>query len=354
VVDEALWGIDLFRRLQKPNGGIPGGIESAAHPKSGEASWQESLQVMAYAPDIWSSYWYASAAARAGVVLRSLDASLAKEYEESALKAFAFAEQEYSSPPEDGWSPKISDLRNFAALELWRLTGDDRWHQLFLDTTVFTEPDRSTSRDKKYRQGAAAFLYARLDRQEVEPDVQANARQAVVNQANNVAAMTEETGYQWSKHHPHAPVGYGTGWASPSEAQMILHAHYLEQDNRYLEAALRSTQAPLGANQDNLVYTTGLGMRSPRNPLIIDQRIMGVDPPPGISVYGPLDLQHRGYKDYWFVKYFMNDQMYPEPVKWPSTELHVDVYLNVAMSEFTVQQTIGPAAYVWAYLAARE
>jgi endoglucanase len=58
-VDEALWGLDFFRRLQTPSGGIRGGIESAGSPRFGEGSWQESQQVMAYGPDLWSSYVYA-------------------------------------------------------------------------------------------------------------------------------------------------------------------------------------------------------------------------------------------------------------------------------------------------------
>ena len=59
IINEALWGIDFFKRMQMPDGAIRGGIESESHPKYGEASWQESWPVMAYAPDPWSSYLYA-------------------------------------------------------------------------------------------------------------------------------------------------------------------------------------------------------------------------------------------------------------------------------------------------------
>ena len=65
VVNEALFNIDCYRRLQTLDGGVRGGIESSEHPRRGEASFQESLDVMAYAPDAFSSYVYAGAAARA-------------------------------------------------------------------------------------------------------------------------------------------------------------------------------------------------------------------------------------------------------------------------------------------------
>ena len=67
ILDEALWSLDFFRRLQTADGGIRGGIESAEHPKFGEASWQESQTVMAYAPDVWSSYLYAGVASSGGL-----------------------------------------------------------------------------------------------------------------------------------------------------------------------------------------------------------------------------------------------------------------------------------------------
>ncbi|MDB9528263.1 glycoside hydrolase family 9 protein [Oscillatoria sp. CS-180] len=353
VLDEALWGIDVFRRLQHPDGGVPGGIESAEHPRHGEASWQESLQVMAYAPDVWSSYWYANAAAQAASVLKQVAPARAEDYEQSALMAFAYAEQESLDSPEGGWPHQVRDRRNLAALELWRLTGLDRFHQVFLNTTVFTDSDQSVS-GREHNQGRAAFRYAQFASAEVDSQVQANARQALLKKADEVAAITEKTAFQWGKHHPNAPVGWGIGWSSPYEASVLVQAHHLEQSDRYLEAIIRSSQAPLGANPDNLVYTTGLGLRSPQNPLVIDQRIMGVDPPPGITVYGPIDITHEIYDDYWFARYQMKDNMFPEPTDWPITELYVDVYINVAMTEFTIHQTIGPSAYVWGYLAAQE
>ena len=67
VVSEALFNLDCYRRMQLPEGGIRGGIESSEHPRRGEASYQESLAVMAYAPDIFSSYVYAGTAARAAL-----------------------------------------------------------------------------------------------------------------------------------------------------------------------------------------------------------------------------------------------------------------------------------------------
>lgn len=351
ILDEALWGIDVFRRLQHDDGGVPGGIESANHPKRGETSWQESLKVMAYAPDIWSSYWYASTAAQAATILKDYDLALAEMYEQSALKAFTYAEKQYPTPPEDGWHELIPNHRNLAALELWRLTQAERFHQIFLETSAFADPDHVMP--GRYNQSRAAFIYARLDSSDIDQPIKANARKALLKRAEEIAAFNRQTGFQWGKHHPNAPVGWGISWSNPYEATVLSQAHYLTQNENYLEAILRSVQAPLGANPDNLVYTTGLGVRSPQNPHILDQRRTGAIIPEGITVYGPIDITQEIYQDYWFVRYHLNNVMFPEPAIWPITELYVDAYINVAMTEFTVHQTIGPSAYIYGYLAAQ-
>ena len=50
----------------------------------------------------------------------------------------------------------VETERNLAAAELYRLTGDDQWHQLFLRTTVFTQGGKSLTEWKKYDQAEAA------------------------------------------------------------------------------------------------------------------------------------------------------------------------------------------------------
>ena len=59
VIDEGLWDLDMYRRLQLPDGGIRGGIESEEHPEPGDTSWTQTQQVFVFAPDARSSYIYA-------------------------------------------------------------------------------------------------------------------------------------------------------------------------------------------------------------------------------------------------------------------------------------------------------
>jgi endoglucanase len=139
LVDEALFNLDCYRRMQRPEGGIRGGMESAEHPAHGDASWQESLDIMAYAPGVWSSYEYAGVAARAACVLRQPDSGQAAVYLQSALRAMEWAEAELPARAGRNDPHPGRDSRNLAAVELYRATGDERWHELFRETTVFTD-----------------------------------------------------------------------------------------------------------------------------------------------------------------------------------------------------------------------
>ncbi len=344
-VDEALWGLAVFKRLQTPEGGIRGGIESAGHPKKFAASWQESQTVMVYGPGIWSSYIYAGVAARAADVLRSYEPKLAKEYAKSAEKAMKWAEKEYAAYT-GRLSVEIDNERNLAAAELYRLTGAKQWHQIFLDTTIFTKPGVKLFQSPKTRQENAAFVYVQTRQPSVDSVIQDNARQAILREANTQIAWLEQTGFKWYKH-PNAPLGWGNSLGKP-EAITLIRAHQLTGDAVYLRAIILATQFSAGANPDNLVYTTGLGQRSPQEPLMADVQAMGINPPPGITVYGPLDNPHQWKR----VFNLFAESVSPWPSLWPTTEGYFDVSRYVPATEFTIYQTLAPTAYAWGYLAA--
>ncbi len=345
VINEALWTIDFFRRMQTADGGIRGGIQSERDPRLGEASWQESYNIYAYAPDLWSSYLYAGVAARAANWLQSKDAKLAQTYQTSALRAMAYAEREAAKK---SVAKQVRDARNLAALELLRLTGDRRWHDIFLQTTMFKDPQKDVVVWDQYDQRDAAFLYARMPIDSVDASVQQNARNALIRDADTAVGVGEQTAFKWTKEMPYNPIGWGNGLGAPKAVAMV-RANYLTKDTKYLRASVLATQFALGANPDNMTYTTGLGHRSPQNPLVSDQRAMGTTSPPGITVYGPYDPVF--YANTWTIELF-KDVLFPTPIEWPTTESYFDIFLFPMATEFTVMQSISPTAYIWGYLAA--
>ena len=347
VVSEALFNLDCYRRMQLPDGGIRGGIESAEHPREGECSWQESLEVMAYAPGVWSSYWYAGVAARAALVLKGLDRVRARTYAISAAKAAEWAERHLSGLGEikahDGG---VRDLRNMAAAEMFRLTGSGRWHRVFLDTTPFRDPKAELFKWPDYNHRDNAWVYVRTAQPGVDDTVQQNCRRAILKEAEARARHCEKTGFRWTKY-PWQPTAFGT-LAAPHGVSLC-RAHALTGETKYLRGAVLACQFALGANPINLCYTTRLGHRWPLHPLHIDSRCTGQPPPPGLTVFGPTD-HARGEKQ-WGQKN-VNKTLFPAFAQWPVAEAYWDVFWYPAMCEFTVQSPMARNAYVWGYLAA--
>lgn len=350
LVDEALFGLDVYRRMQLPEGGIRGGIESSEHPAEGSASWQEVLNVLVYAPDHWSSYIYAGVAARAATVLKLIGkAEKAQIWEQSALKAMFWAEAEY-----DKWiiSPdhvKVTEHakkmvkveRNLAAIELYRLTKNQQWHKVFLSTQ-----HQVTNRTE------AAFLYARMDRSLVSPKDQKIATQSLMSEADRLVDLSGKNAYGITTHIPGRALG---GWESTYSipaSQSLVRAHNLSGNAQYLKTLLRSALFSAGANPMNLCLTTGLGENCVRHPLHEDSRHTGQSAPIGISVCGPGEIPVYA-KPGSDMENRLNAECTPSGVKWPSAESYFDLYGWDLQSEYVVDRNLGPSAYIWGYLASR-
>jgi endoglucanase len=347
LLDEALWNVAFFRRLQTPDGGIRGGVESEEHPRRGEGSWQESLRVMAYAPDPWCSYLYAGVAARAAACLRRHDLAAASALERSARRAMSYAETNRAGVPPQPSPHAVSDARNLAAAELLRLTGEPHWRALFLETTVFTNAAADVFWWQHHDQRDAAFLAARALTNALPDDVVENARRALLREADIAVDLGRGAGFGWTKSNPWQPHGFGS--LSTPAVTTILRAHALTGDARYLASAVLASQTGAGANPLNLCYTTGVGRDWPRHVLWHDAQALGAEAPPGLTVYGPMDAQRD--PDYWCLK-VLAPAIHPGIRQWPVMETFFDVFLFPAMSEFTVMQTLGPNTYAWGYLAA--
>jgi endoglucanase len=353
IDNEALFDVDLCRRMQTPEGGIRGGIESSEHPRQGEASWQESQTVMAYAPDPWSSYEYAGVAARAARVLRPTRPALADGYLASALRAMEWAEQELrarssAEPPRPLPDPHaVNDSRNLAAAELFRTTGDGRWNRLFLETTAFTDPRAEIFVYQDHEQRDAPWVYVQTEQPGADAPVKENCRRAILREADARAASTDRTGFRWAKYEWRPT---GTGSLTSPDGVSLVRAHRLTRDPKYLRALVLACQAGAGANPVNLCYTTGLGHASPLHPLHIDSQATGQAPPPGLTVFGPCNPAQM--KQEWALD-FIDKTCYPPSRQWPIIEAYFDVFWYPLVCEFTVQAPMAGNAYVWGYLMAR-
>lgn len=351
LVDEALYGLDIYRRMQLPNGAIRGGVESSEHPAEGSASWEEVLSVYAYAPDHWSSYIYAGVAARAAYVLKMIGKQeKASIWEQSAVKAMTWAEDEY-----DRWiknpdyvrisayvKNQVAVERNLAAVEVYRLTKDKRWHNLYL-ATLNAETPRSE----------AIFIYSCLDKSMVNFKAQRNAVDSLIRKADRLVEVSENNAFGITTSIPGRALG---GWESTYSipaSPTLVRAHYLTGNLIYLKTLLRSTLFSAGANPMNLVLTTGLGENCVQHPLHEDTRHTGQLAPIGLTVCGPCEIPVYA-KPGSDMSVRLDKECTPKGSVWPSAESYFDVYGWDLENEYVVDRNLGPSAYIWGYLAARK
>lgn len=379
LLHEPIWLLDFFRRLQAPDGGVSGGIESAGGPQTGEPSFLEHQAVFAYAPDPLAAYEYAGAAAGLSRVLQGLgQGGPAALFRESALRAWHRAEAGFADPDaayadalEAGrrtglfaavsWETRREALQRHAgeiriatAAALFRLGESRSFGRLF-------EEAWGAGYGLAGSRGDAAWNYARAAG--ADPAIRARIDAAFVREATGVAAAQRGLSYP-SMKHPHAPAGWGQGGAPDGAMiRLFLRAHRLSRHPELLRLMERTAQSLLGANQVGLSLTTGLGRRTIRHPLHEDHRAMGVPVPPGITIYG-FGPQGAFSPDWLFGPswaIFPEDEpgaplerrIEPARFAMPYFEFLIEHPLMVMQQEYTVHQTIAPTAALWLHLAAQ-
>jgi endoglucanase len=357
LVNEAMWNVDCFRRLQDQAGGVGGGIEASSHPRTHETSWNESLVHMGYASDSVSSYTFAATAAKLSRALSVAgDAKRADAFSIAATRAWTYAlahEQAGRAKLNKELNKYNSNLRGWkaiAALELYRLTRDPAYHDAFKSSFNPTNIDGI----ELVLAHHAAFGYAVLP-SELNPDatLAGDCRKLIVTAADVALKFAEGNALGLTTDIPSLPViGFVGYFSTPGMiTQSVPRAHYLTGESRYLSATVRACNYALGANPNNITYTTGVGHDWPRAPLHYDSRGSAQDAPTGLVITGQSDpAESWGFND-WAHTWKLGPHTVPNSRSWPATEAYVDLCVWPSMNELMINQTMGRNIYWWGYLA---
>ncbi len=349
LLDEALWSLDLYRRMQLPDGAIRGGIETSEHPPPNSTSWVDDLAVFAYEPDPFSSYVYAGAAAEMAAVLRSYDEGRSEELLDSALAAMTWADAQ--SAPASG-AEMVAAQRNVAAAALLLATGDEQWHDLFVETAVFLSTNDPFMACHAHNRCDAAWLYLQTDEAVTDPAIRQDLQDRFVASADATLAAADTTAYGWTTENPFTPLIWGLGAGGAPHTSGLMRAHILTDDDRYRDAALRSAGFALGANPLNRSMLTGIGNEPVRSPQINDVKHGGLPAWSGTPVYGNHMLNAID-DDQWVVDDVLTPAgASPDPTGLPYLWQWYDIGSVALFSEFTVHQSHAEALWTFGTLAA--
>ncbi len=334
IIDEALWCTDLFLRIQQPDGSVPAAVESIEHPS--EPGWLVG-QPTAVTPSNPQTCWvYAAAAAQMSLVLQKYDPTRANSYRDSALRAMEWAAKNPQIPNIYG---NAAQHENWAAFNLFRLTGEAKWHDEFKRTLSALYPDGNLSK-ADFGGPTAVASYALLPADKADPTLQKRSRDALLVAAdakvagiNRLAYGVRSERYKWDER-------LGQTWE-------LIAAHRLTGERSYVDAMERQSQFGLGLNPSNTSYTTGLGSREVV-PFDFSARYTGGPYPDGLTTQGP------GPRNIWHgtkTEVKLNKAgIYPAWENWPWAESNFNLR-EPPMNEHVVGGNMANVLMTRAYLA---
>ena len=198
IIDVAKWCIDFFKRMQEPDGGMHGGIETHRHPGAGISCVTDTDQWYAYAPDPIASMNYAAAAAQLAYCLNMAGHGDAmQDYVASAKKAYTWALQ--NSQDSDWTTQDFRDRRHLAAAWLFKVSGEEEYQQTFkLDNmvkTASTELEKWQSHDQQW----GVWTYVTTDQPTIDAPLKSTLEKAVVAWAkSDHMNNADRRGYRYS------------------------------------------------------------------------------------------------------------------------------------------------------------
>jgi endoglucanase len=240
------------------------------------------------------------------------------------------------------WLPALT----WAAGELLLTTGESRYNDFVTDN--------AKALTHWSNQAMRWWAYLCCDPALVDRRVQGELRRKLLEAADRKVVATDEAAYRMGNGR-----GTACGWGAcqgANHGDLLLRAYALTGQQKYLDAACLNADWHLGANPLSKTLLTGMGVRHPRRPEISwllyedPDRDMSGATVKGIAIYG-IGPPLRSYPGH------PGDEALGIPrTGWPLWRSWRDVWDHHAeiYSEFTIRQTCGPAAILYATLYALE
>ena len=371
VLDEAAWGLRHLIAGQQADGGVGTWIEGTRHPGDGDHCMpsEDPVRYCLSRATRQSSVEYAGYAA---LLARALEKAggpaatkMAAEFRESAIRAWdyaATAEPAKHVPMKANAGKEVVDVFYDekegppnpeavakAAVNLYALTGDARYAKA-LDDLVGTLPARMN----KSGYGMSPLVLAEFGFTEVPGEAFQKLaqywRERTIREADANLKRLENA-------YPYRLPWFGAdeGWVHTMswgnvhplrQALKFVAAHAFTGDAKYLDAAFLANDFHCGCNPNGSTWTAGLGTVYPTSYLSLASLADGIgEYVAGITPYrNTFGMPGKAKECVWQNK---TDEIKLCPFlrRWADMENQ-----TVAASEFTVWETMGPAAATTGYL----
>ncbi len=397
ILDEAEYGLLVWKKSMTPEGGVAGFLETSTHPSIADPKYVYAYSLRTR----WTSLLYAAAAAQYAQLVKPFNADKAAEYEASAKLAYTFGtnpknalgypEKSLTVPAKTNrgtgtdYSFTFSENDDFnkpfvvgAKIRLYLLTQDASYvsdlPQLLTDVQAgfnFTASDGKTSQLKLLPTkwpfvpaDCGLWLFAGLMQPQMAQALPANVitmwKNQFISLADAYQVLNDKEFYRRSRTPAQATQMAWGGDCMTNAAKVLLFAHHLTQDQKYKQAALLNIDYMLGGNATGTSWTTGIGFTYPIPIHHAVSDLDGIlDPVPGIAIYGPNEGSLSAFNSLWMPKdasgkvvQMLKPSLYTNgQVVLPRLRNYqAHPQLAVPMNEFTIWETMSSAVFAYGYL----
>ncbi|MBX3176552.1 MAG: Ig-like domain-containing protein [Candidatus Hydrogenedentes bacterium] len=361
-LDEALWSVAGWEYLQDEDGGVRIGAESHRHPWGIYPAHEDQLFYWTYSKDPVFTARCAGLFAQAAWLVQPYDFVRSHMLEQRAIAAYDYAIA-------NGVDETAGGPMAYAAGELYRLTGEDVYRDMFIRVwDAFKKPWPPFAPDVFARDNPWTSSFTSASQPIVWDHVSAYVLSGGAV-ASHVSLWEERSRNQigglrnvMEAAHAHRnarPAGYVLAYGKGTAVGQYLFGSYAgmqlgnpstQQFQDAFDLISLSADFMLGCNPAGISWITGLGSRSPQYPLHLDSLYyirQGLGPVPGIPIYGPTDtLRPSSYYTYGA------RLAYPSYTNSPPFRRWSDVHTFVISNEFTVWENQAPAAQLFGLLVA--
>ena len=350
ILDEAAWGLKHLLAVQQDDGGVGTWFETTGHPQPGDGLPDKDKHTYyVSAPSRNSSLEYAAAASTLALALKKANRSAESEkYWKSAQKAWQFALNDKNRHAAVfQYNGKVIYYREEAklaqehfvkyALNWYLLTGHDVARQIVFRSTA--EAGEAFRKDFwKWSPLTWMMLFGPVAN-EYRKVILRDADKMLENQENAYPYRT-----LWHAHNAGWVHAMACGNYHPlRRAMTLIAAHKLTKNQKYLDGAYLANDFHNGANPLGRTMTSGLGKIYPVVFLDLVSYADNIGEfVPGITPYGNTFGIDRNA-----VKMVYGDKAEKLPIFRRYVNLE---FLSVPSSEYSVWETIAPAAVVTGYL----
>lgn len=279
LLDELRWELTWLLKMQRADGAVHHKAATRRYaPGMADADPQPALL---YEISTQATAQLTGALAAASIPFRSVDAQLAAAMRAAAERAYRFLAAHPRTLPPGGFKnpddpnggdyslkgKDESELRMWAAASLFAATGEKEYDEAF--RRLFAARDRGVDvYGLGWPSGAVFAMQAYLDSATGAPELKAEMRSVMLQQAQRILRVVEESPYRVALRGVDPTFGYSWGSIGVllNHATYLLLADRLQPDPRLRDAASAQLEWVLGRNPLAKCFLTGVGHNPIRAP----------------------------------------------------------------------------------------